>query len=56
MGLAMANALDNTNLVNEELEKIRSVTLKDLIRASQEILNEKNCSTLFYRKSPEKSS
>jgi predicted Zn-dependent peptidase len=56
MGLAIANALGNTNLVNEELGKIRAVNLKDLINASQDILKEENCSTLFYRKSSEKPS
>ncbi len=56
MGLAISNALGHTNLVNEELEKIRSVTTEDILNVSQETLKEKNCSTLFYRKSPVKSS
>ena len=50
MGLAIANALGNTNLVNEELERIRSVTPGKVYQVAQEILKDENCSTLFYRK------
>ena len=50
MGLAIANALGNTNLVNEELERIRSVTPGKVYQVAQEILRDENCSTLFYRK------
>lgn len=49
MGLAYANFLGNTNLVNEELEIIQSVTSQDIVAAARKILDENNCTTLYYQ-------
>lgn len=49
MGLAYAAFLGNTNLVNEELELIKSVTSADLKEAARSILQESNCTTLYYK-------
>lgn len=56
MELAISNALGNTNLVNEELERIRSVTTQDIRHVSENIIKAENSSTLFYKKKTAKSS
>ncbi|MEQ8470162.1 MAG: pitrilysin family protein [Marinoscillum sp.] len=48
MGLAYANFLGDTNLVNDEIGMIKSVTADDIVAAANDILNEKNCTTLYY--------
>lgn len=49
MGLAYASFLGDINLVNQELDLIKSVTSEDLKAAAQEILREDNCTTLYYK-------
>lgn len=48
--LAMATILGNTNLVNEEVDRMEVVSLDDVNNISKKILDAKNCSTLFYKK------
>lgn len=50
MSLAFAELLGDANLVNLELEKIRSVTAESIRREAQSILVPQNCSTLYYCK------
>lgn len=50
MGLAYAAFLGNTNLINEEIEQIRAVTMEDVLSSANEILTEENCTTLYYQK------
>jgi zinc protease len=49
INLSVANALGNTNLVNEELERIAKVTKEAVLQIAAEILIPENCSTLFYK-------
>ncbi len=48
MGLAYASFLGNTNLVNMEINTILSLTADEISHKSEEILNENNCTTLYY--------
>lgn len=48
--LAFASILGNTNLVNEDLEKMDGVSSNYVYRIATEILEPRNCSTLFYKK------
>lgn len=48
MGLAYAAFLGNANLVNEELEMVRSVSKKEVIDVAGQVLRPENCSTLYY--------
>lgn len=49
MGLAYAAFLGDINLVNDELDLIKSVTSADLKTAARDILREENCTTLYYK-------
>lgn len=47
--LAQFTLLGDTALVNSEIDKIRNVSLDDVLRMANGILTEENCSTLYYR-------
>jgi zinc protease len=47
--LAMATILGDTNLVNQEAERIHKVTSEDIQRTAQCALNSDNCSTIHYQ-------
>lgn len=49
-GLAYSTFMGNTNLINEELDTIRQVSLSDIHAQASLILDPKNCSTLHYKK------
>lgn len=49
MGLAYAAFLGNPDLINEELDLVKSVNAADIQQAAQQILREDNCTTLYYR-------
>src|SRR6187551_597 len=49
MSLAFSSLSGNANLVNEEGEKINSVTIHDIKRVANTILNEQNSSVMYYR-------
>lgn len=48
--LAFATILGNTNMVNEDLEKMDGVSSSYVYRVAMEVLRPENCSTLFYKK------
>ncbi len=48
MALAFAENIRDVSLVNEEYEKLEGVSLESFNTLSQEILQESNCSTLYY--------
>ncbi|MFY0599870.1 MAG: insulinase family protein [Cyclobacteriaceae bacterium] len=48
MNLAYATFLGNTNLVNEELDMVRSISKMDILDSGREIMRSSNCSTVFY--------
>jgi zinc protease len=48
MALCYGALLGNANLINEELEFYKAVDATDIQRIASEILNETNCSTLYY--------
>ncbi len=48
MGLAYASFLGNTNLVNEELSMISSLSKNDIVKAGIDIMVPTNCSTVYY--------
>lgn len=48
ISLAYGDLMDNTNLVNEELEQLNKVTEADIIAQAQEVLREENASVLYY--------
>lgn len=50
MGLAYAAFLGDTQLINEELELIKSIREEDICAAAKTILREDNCTTLYYQK------
>ncbi|MEQ8238750.1 MAG: pitrilysin family protein [Cyclobacteriaceae bacterium] len=50
MSLAYAAFLGDANLVNEELDIIKSIKAEDIELVAAEILTPENCSTLFYNK------
>ncbi|ADR22794.1 peptidase M16 [Marivirga tractuosa] len=49
MSIAFGAAMGNPNLVNEEIDLIKSVSTKDIHIASEEILRDENCSTIYYK-------
>jgi zinc protease len=49
MNLAFASLSGDANLVNDEIERIESVTTKDIYRIAGEILREENSSVMYYR-------
>lgn len=49
INLSVANAMGNTNLVNEELDLISKIKKKDVLNMADEILVNQNCSTLHYK-------
>ncbi|MCG8305912.1 MAG: insulinase family protein [Cytophagales bacterium] len=49
IGLAVANSLGNTNLVNEEINTILNLDKKDVLSIANDILLDSNCSTLHYK-------
>jgi zinc protease len=48
MGLAYASFLGNTNLVNDELAIVQSITTKDILEAGKSIMKPNNCTTVYY--------
>lgn len=50
MGLAYAAFLGNANLINEEIDQIKSITSEDVLSTAKSILTEQNCTTLYYQK------
>jgi zinc protease len=54
MNLAFASLSGDANLVNQEAERIRSVTSPDIKRIAGEIFAEKNSSVMYYRSTVEK--
>jgi zinc protease len=48
--LAMATLLGNTNMVNDDIAKMDSVSSAGVHRIAAGILNMHNCSTIYYRK------
>lgn len=50
IGLAYSAFLGDPNLINKDLEAVQSVSKKDLLDLSQEILKESNTTTLHYQK------
>lgn len=48
--LAFATLLGNTNLVNTYAESLASITLEELNAVGQQVLQEANSATLYYRK------
>lgn len=49
MNLAMATLSGNTNLVNEETEKIQAVDIDTANRVAQQVLSTDNCSVMHYK-------
>jgi zinc protease len=49
MSIAFGAAMGNPNLVNEEIDLIKTVSTKDIHTASMEILKDENCSTIYYK-------
>jgi zinc protease len=49
MAIAFGAVMGNPNLVNEEPEKIKSVSKEEIMTAAASILNKDNCSTIFYK-------
>ncbi|AWN81707.1 M16 family metallopeptidase [Candidatus Cardinium hertigii] len=47
--LAMATLLGDTHLVNRSIDYVRAVTLEEVQAVGQEVLQECNCSTLYYQ-------
>ncbi|MEQ8583920.1 MAG: pitrilysin family protein [Marinoscillum sp.] len=50
MGLAYAAFLGNVNLINEELDQIKSLKAEDILESARMILREDNCTTMYYQK------
>jgi zinc protease len=48
MNLAFASLSGDANLVNEELNQVRSVSAHDVARVAQDALHEANSCTLYY--------
>ncbi len=48
--LALSELLGDANLINEEAAKYNAVEVQDVQRLAQTVLNENNCSTLYYLK------
>ena len=46
--LAYFTLLGDTNMINDEVEKMRAVTSGQIMEAASAILIEENCSTLYY--------
>ena len=49
MSIAFGAVMGNPNLVNEEADKIRSVSKTDIETAASKILKPENCSTFYYK-------
>ncbi|PRY14779.1 putative Zn-dependent peptidase [Pontibacter ummariensis] len=49
MNLAYSKLLGDTNLVNQEGEKVQVVTPEDVQRCAKQVLDPNNCSTLLYK-------
>jgi zinc protease len=49
MNLSIAETMDNAQLINEEEERYNRVNVQDIFEASQKVLNEASCSTLYYK-------
>jgi predicted Zn-dependent peptidase len=52
MNLAFAELSGDADLVNKEGDQIKKVTLADIKRVAENILQEKNSSVMFYRSRP----
>ena len=50
MNLAFAELLDEANMVNKEIDRIKAVTAADIHKAAKDILRPENCTTLYYLK------
>jgi zinc protease len=46
--LALSELLGDARLINEEIAKYAAVTREDIMRQAKMLLNENNCSTLYY--------
>ena len=46
--LAVSELLGDADLINQEVQKYEAVTREDLRREANNVLNESNCSTLYY--------
>jgi zinc protease len=49
MSIAFGAAMGNPNLVNEEIDLVKAVNTQDILEASNEILRDENCSTIYYK-------
>ncbi|AZQ64520.1 insulinase family protein [Flammeovirga pectinis] len=49
MSIAYGAILGNPNLINEEEEKLRSVSALEIGNKAKQVLKDDNCSTLFYK-------
>jgi zinc protease len=49
MSIAFGAAMGNPNLVNEEIDFVKAVSTKDVLEASNKILRDDNCSTIYYK-------
>jgi len=48
--LAISELLGDADLINQEAEKYQKVTVEDIKKAANKILQKENCSTLYYLK------
>jgi len=49
MNLAYSKLLGDTNLINQEGQKVQAVTTDDIQRCAKQVLSPNNCSTLLYK-------
>ncbi|WP_026463401.1 M16 family metallopeptidase [Adhaeribacter aquaticus] len=52
MNLAYSKLLGDTNLVNQEGEKVQAVTAEDILTQAKTVLRPDNCTTLYYYADP----
>ncbi len=50
LGLSVGCVMGNTNLVNEEINLLRNVSLDDLSGTAKNVLDKNNCCTMYYKK------
>jgi len=49
MNIAYGAALNNPNMINEEIKLIRSLTVNDIHAAADSVLRDDNSSVLYYK-------
>ena len=49
MNLGIAETMSDAEMINNELDRYNAIKIEDILASSQNILNEVNCSTLYYR-------